>query len=363
MAQEEDGKHLTSTHLAITTRHKLAYPALALVLSYLVPGSILLLYVLSWSWDVWGHPYTYDYEVVFEPYIYWTSQVAFLIGTGIACFSGYAVLWFRKPKWNVHFIAVFSWFSIIFGIGFSIWILLLAFVIPTGYYFWDGPSGGGSGRIYDPPIRLLISVPILGAGIYGERVASWIRRHPSLAFPSDLRDQPNHFSKVQWLSSGLAVVVALSVVFGFLLNPALSPMTYVHDRDGDGIADRFDRFPDDPTLWEPTGFWIRVTESAYAFNLTILETYTDNLMPSADFFVSVTHTNGIAELHRKQLSDVESGTAYNGVRFYDVSGPGFIDKGDIFVFDRMVYEERSVFLLSDSRGEVHYLEWALAPTP
>ena len=343
-------------------RHRLPYPAIAIALTLFAPGFVILLYLLSWGWAITAPPFSYDYRIEFTWYRYWTPLASVLIGASVVFASGYVMLWFRKPKWNLHFVTAFSWFSVLFGIGFSIWILVFAFVIPTGFYSSGGPSGGGSGHTHDSPFLLVISLPILGAGIFGQRITSWIKKNPSRADPSDVRVYPNHLSKVGWISSSLAIIVVLGVVFGVLLNPAVSPMSYIHDRDGDGVADRFDHFPEDPNLWEPFGFWIKVTESADAFNLTIRETYTDNQLPNIDFYVSASHKNGAVVLDRQQLSEMQPDVGYSGVRFYDVNEPGFIGDGDVFEFDRTVYEEKSVFLLSDSRGEVRYLEFPLQHT-
>jgi hypothetical protein len=62
------------------------------------------------------------------------------------------------------------------------------------------------------------------------------------------------------------------------------------------------------------------------------------------------------------LSEMVSGATYTGVTFRDNSGVGNIDAGDEFQFDRAIYEERSLFELTNSRGEVHYLQFNLQKT-
>jgi hypothetical protein len=362
MAQEGADVQESGVLPAIETRRRLAYPAIAITLSFLIPGLVLLLYLLSWGWDIRAPPYSYDYYIDFTWYLFWTPLATVLIVAGVACASAFTILWFRKPRWNVNLVTIFSWFGILFGTGLSIWAFLFAFVIPTGAFFWDGVNGGGSGLLYAPPTPLLISLPILAAGIYGQRVTSWIRKHPSLAYPPDLRDRPNHLSRAAWIRSGAVIIVALALVFGVFLNPALSPAPYIHDRDGDGIADMLDRFPDDPALWEPMGFWIKVTESPEYFNLTLLDVSNDNPAPIADFYLSVSHKSGSVEIDKMPVDEMDSGVSYNGVRFYDATPTGYFQEGDALVFDRAVYEVYSVVLLSDHRGDVAYLRFPLQPT-
>jgi len=360
MAEQEELGDLT--WLSSTWKgRRLAYPSLFLLISYLVPGCILLYYALDKGWDVTAPPFSYNYHIVFFFYPYWMMLSIVLLGSALILASILITLWFLKPRWNLHLITAFSCFSILFGIVYSIWILVFAFILPTGFWFADGPEGGTSGSTYGSLIELLISVPILAAGIYGLLTASWVKKHPSLAHPNDVREIPNHLSRAGWASAGFATVVAFVLVW-VMLNPALSPLTYIHDRDGDGAADRFDRFPDDPSLWEPIGFWIGVNETPSSFILTIREVYTDHLMPNEDFYVSVIHTNFSVGLDAMRLSDMVSGEAYSGVTFYDNSEPGYIGVGDELQFDHAIYEEKSLFELTDSRGEVRYLQFQLHAT-
>ncbi len=340
---------------------RLAYPSLFLLLSYLVPGFIVLFYVLDRSWDVTAPPYSYNYHIVFRFYPYWTPLAALLLGSALTFASITTALWFLKPRWSRHLVNAFSCFSVLFGTAYSIWVLVFAFIIPTGYWFADGPEGGSSGSIYGSLIELLILVPILVAGIFGLTTASWVKKHPSISHPNDVRELPNHLSRVGWISAGLATVVSIATVW-ILLNPTLSPLTYIHDRDGDGAADRFDSFPDDPSLWEPTGFWIRVNETQDSFILTIREVYSDHLMPEEDFYVTVTHTNSSVGLEKMRLSGMVSGIDYSGVTFHDNSGPGYVGVGDEFQFDRAIYEEKSLFELTDSRADNRYIEFNLQAT-
>lgn len=337
---------------------RLAYPSLFLLISYLVPGCIFLFYALDKSWSVRAPPFSYDYYIVFLFYGYWGTLSIVLLGSALIFASILITLWFLKPRWNLHLITAFSCFSIIFGIAYSIWVLGYAFRF-TSYH-----SEPTSVSTYDSLIELLmllISVPILAAGIYGLLTASWVKKHPSLAHPNDVREIPNHLPRAGWASAGLATVIAVVMVW-VLLSPALSPLTYIHDRDGDGAADRFDRFPDDPSLWEPVRFWIGVNETPSSFILTIRKVYTDHLMPNGNFYVSVIHTDLSVGLNVMRLSDMVSGMAYTGVTFYDNLELGYIGTGDEFQFDRAIYEKYSLFKLTDSRGEVRYLQFQLNAT-
>jgi hypothetical protein len=360
MVEQEEKDDLTQPSSTWKGR-RLAYASLLLILSYLLPGCIVLYYVFDKGWDVTAPPFSYDYHIVFSFYRYWTPLSIMLIGSALIFSSILIALWFRRPRWNLHLVAAFSWYSILLGIVYSTWILVFAFILPVGYWFADGPEGGASGYIYGPLIELLISVPVLAAGIYGRLTTSWVKKNPSLAHPSDVRESPNHLSRTGWASAGFAAVVAVTLILT-LLNPSLSPLAYIHDRDGDGAADRFDSFPDDPSLWEPTGFWIGVNETQTSFILAIREVYSDNLMPNGNFYVSMIHTDSSVGLNMMPLSDMVSGVTYTGVTFRDNSGIGYIDAGDEFEFDRAIYEERSLFELTSSRGEVHYLQFNLQTT-
>jgi len=52
------------------------------------------------------------------------------------------------------------------------------------------------------------------------------------------------------VSSIIAAAIALILIFAVLLNPAISPLSTIHDTDGDGHPDSADIFPNDLTEWK-----------------------------------------------------------------------------------------------------------------
>jgi hypothetical protein len=54
------------------------------------------------------------------------------------------------------------------------------------------------------------------------------------------------------VASIIAVSIVLVLIFAVILNPAVSPLSTIHDADGDGHPDASDAFPNDPTEWEDT---------------------------------------------------------------------------------------------------------------
>ena len=359
MIQEEAEARTVESPNPGNTRRRLAYPAIAIILSCLVPGCVVLLLVLDLGWGLFAPAYTNDWYVEFSFRPYLTPIAALLLGSAIVFAAGYSALWFRKPKWNISFVRIFSVYAIFFGVGFTIWILIFSFVIPTGYWFADGVSGPSSGHIHDSALQLLISLPILLAGVYGLFVSTWVAGHPTLAHPPDRRDQPNHLTRSGWIRSGCAFAACV-VVLGILLSPAVSPLSYVHDADRDGKADKVDLFPGDPNFWAPVHIMYDINESAEAFVITFLgTTYEVDPLPIADFYLSTSDTADEILLDREPLSEMKSGEAFSGVTFFDNTNTGFLDSGDVLHFDKTVYALFDKYALSDASGGNTYISGSL----
>ena len=63
--------------------------------------------------------------------------------------------------------------------------------------------------------------------------------------------KPNRAIKAIAISI-IAVSIVLIIIFAYILNPAISPLSIIHDTDGDGYPDASDLFPNDSTEWKDT---------------------------------------------------------------------------------------------------------------
>jgi len=69
----------------------------------------------------------------------------------------------------------------------------------------------------------------------------------------------------------------------------------------------------------------------------------------ADLYVKITYTNGTQAMY-KQLSTFESGTAVNGVTYYDSTNNDALDAGDYFTLVKSSYSAGTKFELIHING-------------
>ncbi len=358
MALEEEDIHSFEPNKPLSRARRLAYPSTTLILATLIPGFALILYVLETGWSLHAPPYSSNWHVEFYFQSFLTPLAAAFLVPGVAFSVGYFLLWFRRPKWNAHLVAAFSAYAVLFGIGLSVVVLLFAFVFPTGFT-------SGSGHEHDQPILLLASLPLLSAGIYGLIMSRRILSHPILANPSDTRDAPNHLTRRGWILTG-GTVLGCIAVFGILVSPAVSPLSYVHDGDRDGKSDKVDHFPNDANLWAPVHLILDINETEDAFILTFMGAlYGSEPLPLSDFYLSTyeRHYDGTLSysiiLDRVSLSGMASEGTRGGVSFIDNQQTGFLSSTDILQFDKSTYERLDKCVLSDASSGVIYGDWVL----
>ena len=71
---------------------------------------------------------------------------------------------------------------------------------------------------------------------------------PQVAYPKPMLNQPSQSNNKKFLAIGITVLLIGAIAF-WLLSPSISPISSIHDNDGDGYADSDDKFDDNPTQW------------------------------------------------------------------------------------------------------------------
>ena len=353
--------------LARLRKTRLSISASLLAISFGIPGLALIFSGLAESWFVFA-PATdpLNWQVRYEPYtiLLWPGLILFSLAALFTVL--YSAAWFLRPPWRVHVVRFFSVLGVTVGAVWSVIILLFAFVIPTGYWIADilvvVPASATSGHTHGPLWPLPIGLGMLFSGILGLQVARFIRRNPALAHPRDTRDRADpHVRLVGALCIGAIVMVPI-VVFGVLPNPSMSPLSCVHDSDGDGQADLWDHFRYDPALWKPTNIQGRAFEETDRFILAIGTIWYGSvknldLLPIHDFYISV-KSHGDTMLRLASLDEIQEGL-FHGVTFDDRGQAGYLDPGDTIYFDKSLFPELSVFELTDRGANVFYGDYRL----
>ena len=72
--------------------------------------------------------------------------------------------------------------------------------------------------------------------------------HPPQGYPPKLSTNQNNGSMNKIIAISMAMIILGSVSF-WLLSPSISPISSIHDNDGDGYADLDDKFNNNPTQW------------------------------------------------------------------------------------------------------------------
>lgn len=164
------------------------------------------------------------------------------------------------------------------------------------------------------------------------------------------------------------VVITLALIFGYILNPSISPIASIHDADGDGYADNVDAFLNDPNEWKDTdGDGVGDNSDYYPNDSTrgvqeyvIITLYkatsgdgvfwtltvasVSDRAPTSDFYVKIVNTTGDLVVY-KQLSTYTSGTAVAGVTWNKLVSDSTLNSGDYFKLVKATYPNGSVFTL------------------
>ena len=141
-----------------------------------------------------------------------------------------------------------------------------------------------------------------------------------VAYPKPMLHQPPQSNKKKFLAIGITVLLIGSIVF-WLLSPSISPISSIHDNDGDGYADSDDKFDDNPTQWADSdgdGFG-----DNQELNATQVDNFTDNPTQWAD-----SDGDGYGDNQELNATQVDNFTN-NPTQWADTDGDGYGDNQEL----------------------------------
>ena len=141
--------------------------------------------------------------------------------------------------------------------------------------------------------------------------------HPPQGYPPKLSTNQNNGSMNKIIAISIAMIILGSVSF-WLLSPSISPISSIHDNDGDGYADLDDKFNNNPTQWADSD------GDGFGDNQSIGATQSDDF-PGDDSEWSDSDGDGVGD-----NSDVFPNDPYETV---DADGDGVGDNSDVFPYD------------------------------
>jgi len=139
---------------------------------------------------------------------------------------------------------------------------------------------------------------------------------PQVAYPKPMLNQPSQSNNKKFLAIGITVLLIGAIAF-WLLSPSISPISSIHDNDGDGYADSDDKFDDNPTQWADSdgdGFGDNQEQGA-----TQVDNFTNNPTQWAD-----SDGDGFGDNQSAGATQVDNFTN-NPTQWADSDGDGFGD--------------------------------------
>lgn len=177
-------------------------------------------------------------------------------------------------------------------------------------------------------------------------------------------EQPTHAKRRKpgrrtIMVGAVAAVITVALAVALLLSPKYSPLGFVHDADGDGVADSNDDFPHDPTRSEKLSIVITMNKETisnefYRYCIFSVENIDGGRIPLTDVYIEVKDDDGSLGLSKTQLTTMSSvnWTLY-GVSFFNIQDENmyYLDPADSFTLNMDKYYYGSVLTLMNEFGE------------
>jgi len=148
---------------------------------------------------------------------------------------------------------------------------------------------------------------------------------------------------------GRTVLIVLLLIFGYFLNPLISPFSSIHDADLDGYSDKRDYYPHDPDFHDGPGdsplISMRLYDENKSWRIQVMGVSGGDRLPAYDVYLTTTDARGSIVLLNIQLSTMLSGNYYNGLQYVDIGFIGGIEADDYFILEKSIYETHSTLTL------------------
>jgi len=162
---------------------------------------------------------------------------------------------------------------------------------------------------------------------------------------TDKRSERKISGPVAKIISTIIAILIIILFWAYLSSPLLSPFSTVHDSDGDGHADYYDNFPNEPNLWRWSLYNLEISKSSnqnsWILTVVLDEGYGIGLSRIA---ILINNTEGHTILPFVVLSNLTSDSTQSGITFVD-SINGFFNSGDQFILDKSIYKSGSILRL------------------
>ena len=143
------------------------------------------------------------------------------------------------------------------------------------------------------------------------------------------------------INSAFGVFIAALFIFGYLLNPLLSPIPTFHDSDIDSVPDYSDDYPFNASRqnypWVSFGPQFALSSTENDWRVTLAGGCYDCWIDAV--FVKILHWNNATGLEPIAILHLNSTSYISGVKFFNQGDLDVFDAGDFFAISQPYYTD------------------------